>query len=68
VLGVNDRALRISIVTPNFNMAAYLPDTIRSVLPNLGPQDEYFITEASSLSAKPCTFLCAIHWPPGSGA
>jgi glycosyltransferase involved in cell wall biosynthesis len=48
VLGVNDRGLRISVVTPNFNMAGYLPATIRSVLDNLGPQDEYFIIDGGS--------------------
>jgi glycosyltransferase involved in cell wall biosynthesis len=40
--------LRISVVTPNFNMAGYLPATIRSVLANLGPQDEYFIIDGGS--------------------
>jgi glycosyltransferase involved in cell wall biosynthesis len=48
VLGVNDRGLRISVVTPNFNMGAYLPATIQSVLANLGPQDEYFIIDGGS--------------------
>jgi glycosyltransferase involved in cell wall biosynthesis len=48
VLGVNDSSLRISVVTPNFNMGAYLPATIQSVLANLGPRDEYFIIDGGS--------------------
>jgi glycosyltransferase involved in cell wall biosynthesis len=40
--------MRISVVTPNFNMGAYLPATIQSVLANLGPQDEYFIVDGGS--------------------
>ena len=54
--------MRISVVTPNFNMGAYLPATIQSVLANLGPQDEFFITETSSTSAKLFTFPCATYW------
>jgi glycosyltransferase involved in cell wall biosynthesis len=45
---VGSDILRISVVTPNFNMAAYLPATIQSVLANLGPQDEYFIIDGGS--------------------
>jgi glycosyltransferase involved in cell wall biosynthesis len=45
---VGSDILRISVVTPNFNMGAYLPATIRSVLVNLGPQDEYFIVDGGS--------------------
>lgn len=44
----NMAPVRISIVTPNFNMAAYLGETIRSVLANRGPQDEYFVVDGGS--------------------
>lgn len=37
-----------SIVTPNYNMARYLPETIESVLANLEPGDEYFIIDGGS--------------------
>jgi glycosyltransferase involved in cell wall biosynthesis len=40
--------LRISIVTPNFNMASYLDETIRSVLANRASQDEYFVIDGGS--------------------
>lgn len=40
--------MRISVVTPSFNMAPYLEDTIRSVVTNLRPGDEYFIIDGSS--------------------
>lgn len=40
--------LRISVVTPSFNMARYLPSTIESTLDNLGPDDEYFIIDGGS--------------------
>jgi len=40
--------MRISIVTPNYNMAAYLPTTIHSVFANLAPGDEYFIMDGGS--------------------
>jgi glycosyltransferase involved in cell wall biosynthesis len=40
--------MRISVVTPSFDMAAYLEDTIRSVLANLGPDDEYFVIDGGS--------------------
>jgi glycosyltransferase involved in cell wall biosynthesis len=39
---------RISIVTPNFNMGSYLSETIRSVLINRAPGDEYFIVDGGS--------------------
>jgi glycosyltransferase involved in cell wall biosynthesis len=45
---VGSDILRISGVTPNFNMGAYLPSTIGSVLANLGPRDEYFIIDGGS--------------------
>jgi glycosyltransferase involved in cell wall biosynthesis len=37
-----------SVVTPNFNMARYLPETIESVLDNLSPGDQYFIVDGGS--------------------
>ena len=40
--------MRISIVTPSFNMAAYLEGTIASVIDNLGEGDEYFIIDGGS--------------------
>lgn len=39
---------RFSVVTPNFNMADYLAETIESVLENLEPGDEYFIIDGGS--------------------
>lgn len=40
--------MRISVVTPSFNMAPYLRETIESVLSNLAPGDEYFIIDGGS--------------------
>lgn len=40
--------LRISVVTPNFNMGCYLEATIQSVLANLGPRDEYLVIDGGS--------------------
>lgn len=40
--------MRISVVTPSFNMAGYLEDTIRSVVENLRPGDEYFVIDGGS--------------------
>jgi len=40
--------IRISIVTPNFNMATYLGETIRSVLANRTARDEYFVIDGGS--------------------
>jgi glycosyltransferase involved in cell wall biosynthesis len=40
--------MRISVVTPNFNMAPYLEDTIKSVIGNLRPDDEYFVIDGGS--------------------
>jgi len=37
-----------SIITPNYNMAGYLAETIESVLANLRPGDEYFIIDGGS--------------------
>jgi len=36
------------VVTPNFNMASYLAETIESVLINLGPDDQYFVVDGGS--------------------
>lgn len=40
--------MRISVVTPSFNMAPYLEDTITSVIANLRPGDEYFVIDGGS--------------------
>ncbi len=40
--------MRISVVTPSFNMAPYLKDTITSVIGNLRPGDEYFVIDGGS--------------------
>ena len=40
--------MRISVVTPSFNMAAYLEETIVSVIGNLAPGDEYFVIDGGS--------------------
>jgi len=37
-----------SVVTPNFNMARFLPETIESVLDNLRPGDGYFVVDGGS--------------------
>ena len=37
-----------SVVTPNFNMAHFLPETVESVLASLRPGDEYFIIDGGS--------------------
>jgi glycosyltransferase involved in cell wall biosynthesis len=39
---------RFCVVTPNFNMADYLAETIESVLINLGPNDYYFVVDGGS--------------------
>jgi len=43
-----EEALRFCVVTPNFNMAAYLEETIQSVLRSLAPGDEYYIIDGGS--------------------
>jgi glycosyltransferase involved in cell wall biosynthesis len=40
--------MRISVVTPSFNMASYLESTITSVVGNLQPGDEYFVIDGGS--------------------
>lgn len=40
--------MRISVVTPSFNMAPYLEDTITSVIGNLRAGDEYFVIDGGS--------------------
>ena len=37
-----------SVVTPSFNMARFLPETIESVLANLEPGDQYYIIDGGS--------------------
>lgn len=39
---------RFSVITPNYNMAHFLSQTIESVLGNLQPGDEYFIVDGGS--------------------
>ena len=41
-----------SVVTPNFNMARFLPETIDSVLANLRPGDEYFVVDGGSTDSS----------------
>jgi glycosyltransferase involved in cell wall biosynthesis len=43
-----NNAMRISVVTPSFNMAPFLEDTITSVIGNLQPGDEYFVIDGGS--------------------
>lgn len=43
-----DTRPRISIITPNFNMAGYLSQTIDSVIPNLQVGDEYILIDGGS--------------------
>ncbi|MGJ4950104.1 glycosyltransferase family 2 protein [Bradyrhizobium sp. HKCCYLS20291] len=40
--------MRISVVTPSFNLGPYLEDTIQSVVANLRPGDEYFVIDGGS--------------------
>lgn len=39
---------RITVITPNFNMASYLEETMQSVFANLAPGDEYFVIDGDS--------------------
>jgi glycosyltransferase involved in cell wall biosynthesis len=41
-----------SVVTANYNMAEWLPETIESVLANLQPGDEYFIIDGGSIDGS----------------
>jgi glycosyltransferase involved in cell wall biosynthesis len=40
--------MRVSVVTPSFNMARYLAETMASVLGNLAPGDEYLVIDGGS--------------------
>jgi glycosyltransferase involved in cell wall biosynthesis len=40
--------MRISVITPSFNMASLLSETIESVLSNLRAGDEYFVIDGGS--------------------
>jgi glycosyltransferase involved in cell wall biosynthesis len=40
--------MRVTIVTPSFNLQAYLGATIESALANLRPGDEYFVIDGGS--------------------
>jgi len=43
-----DHPMRISVVTPSYNMAPYMEDTITSVIGNLRAGDEYFVVDGGS--------------------
>jgi len=43
-----NRRMRISVVTPSFNMLRHLENTLGSVLSNLHPADEYFVIDGGS--------------------
>ena len=40
--------MKVSVVTPSFNMARFLDETIASVIANLRPGDEYFVIDGGS--------------------
>ena len=40
--------MTISVITPNFNMARFVSETMASVLGNLKPDDEYFVIDGAS--------------------
>src|SRR5882724_2742913 len=44
----NSKPMRISVVTPSYNMAPYMEDTITSVIRNLRAGDEYFVVDGGS--------------------
>jgi glycosyltransferase involved in cell wall biosynthesis len=44
----SEELLNFTVVTPNYNMGKYLGETVKSVLRNLRPGDEYFIIDGGS--------------------
>lgn len=40
--------MRVSVVTPSFQLAPYLAETMKSVIANLRPGDEYFVIDGGS--------------------
>jgi glycosyltransferase involved in cell wall biosynthesis len=53
--------MRISVVTPSFNMAPYLEDTITSVIGNLRPGDEHFVIDGGSTDGSVDIIRCYEH-------
>jgi glycosyltransferase involved in cell wall biosynthesis len=44
--------MRVSVVTPSFNLARYLGDTMASVFANLWPGDQYFVIDGGSIDGS----------------